>query len=76
MKHMTRSYPPENAMLRPHKESTLEKKQRQRQDHNPPLELAVGGKGEMLNKKANERMRRKEALSKAMNKYHDPDIVG
>jgi hypothetical protein len=73
MKHMTRSYPPENAMLRPHKESTLEKQQKKRQDHNPPLELDVSN---ILNKKANERMKRKEALSKAMNKYHDPDIVG
>ena len=73
MKHMTRSYPPENAMLRAHKESTLEKQQRERQDHNPLLELEDSG---ILNKKANERMKRKEALSKAMNKYHDPDIVG
>ena len=73
MKHMTRSYPPENAMLRPHKESTLEKQQKKRQDHNPPLELDDSG---ILNKKSNERMKRKEALSKAMNKYHDPDIVG
>jgi hypothetical protein len=73
MKHMTRSYPPENAMLRPHKESTLEKQQKKRQDHNPPLELDDSG---ILNKKENARMRRKEALSKAMNKYHDPDIVG
>ena len=73
MKHMTRSYPPKNAMLRPHKESTLEKQQKQRQDHNPPLELDDSN---ILNKKANERMKRKEALSKAMNKYHDPDIVG
>ena len=70
---MTRSYPPENAMLRPHKESTLEKQQKKRQDHNPPLELDDSN---ILNKKANERMKRKEALSKAMNKYHDPDIVG
>jgi len=73
MKHMTRSYPPENAMLRNHKESTLEKQQRQRQEKNPPLELDDNG---ILNKKANERMKRKEALSKAMNKYHDPDYVG
>ena len=73
MKHMTRSYPPENAMLRPHKESTLERQQKKRQDHNPPLELEDSG---ILNKKANERMKRKEALSKAMNKYHDVDIVG
>jgi hypothetical protein len=73
MKHMTRSYPPENAMLRAHKESTLEKQQKKRQEHNPPLELEDSG---ILNKKANQRMKRKEALSKAMNKYHDPDIVG
>jgi hypothetical protein len=73
MKHMSRKYKPEDAMLRPHKESTLEKQQRQRQEHNPPLELEDSG---ILNKKANERMKRKEALSKAMNKYHDPDIVG
>ena len=73
MKHMTRNYPSENAMLRPHKESTLEKQQKKRQDHNPPLELEDSG---ILNKKSNERMKRKEALSKAMNKYHDEDIVG
>jgi hypothetical protein len=73
MKHMTRSYPPENAMLREHKESTLEKQQKKRQEHNPPLELDDSN---ILFKKANQRMKRKEALSKAMNKYHDPDIVG
>ena len=76
MEKMTRTYKKEDAILRNHKESTLEKQQKKRQDHNPPLELAEGGKGEMLNKKENARMRRKEALSKAMNKYHDPDIVG
>jgi hypothetical protein len=73
MKHMTRSYPPENAMLRAHKDSTLEKQQKMRQEKNPPLELEDNG---ILNKKANERMKRKEALSKAMNRLHDPDIVG
>jgi hypothetical protein len=73
MKHMTRSYPPENAMLRAHKDSTLEKQQKNRQEKNPPLELEDNG---ILNKKANERMKRKEALSKAMNRLHDPDIVG
>jgi len=73
MKHMTRSYPPENAMLRAHKESTLEKQQKKRQEKNPPLELEDNG---ILNKKANERMKRKQALSKAMNRLHDPDIVG
>ena len=70
---MTKSYPPENAMLRPHKESTLEKQQRQRQDKNPPLEL---DDSTLLNKRANQRMKRKQALMDAMNKNHDPDIVG
>jgi hypothetical protein len=73
MENMTRTYKKENAILRDHKESTLEKQQKKRQEHNPPLELDDSG---ILNKKANERMKRKEALSKAMNKYHDPDIVG
>ena len=73
MQYMTKSYPKGNAMLRPHKESTLEKQQKKRQDHNPPLELEDSG---ILNKKSNERMKRKEALSKAMNRLHDPDIVG
>jgi hypothetical protein len=73
MKHMSRYYKPEDAMLRPHKETTLEKQQKKRQDHNPPLEL---DDSILLNRKANERMKRKEALSKAMNKYHDVDIVG
>jgi len=73
MEHMSRKYKKEDAMLRPHKESTLEKQLKKRQDHNPPLELEDSG---ILNKKANQRMKRKEALSKAMNKYHDVDIVG
>jgi len=73
MKHMTRTYKKEDAMLRPEHQSTLEKQQKKRQDHNPPLELDDSN---ILNRKANERMRRKEALSKAMNKYHDVDIVG
>ena len=67
------TYKKEDAMLRQHKESTLEKQQKKRQEHNPPLELEDSG---ILNKKENARMKRKEALSKAMNKYHDPDIVG
>jgi hypothetical protein len=73
MKHMTRSYPPENAMLREHKETTLEKQQKKRQDKNPPLEL---DESNILFKKANQRMKRKQALMDAMNKNHDPDIVG
>ena len=73
MEHMNRKYKKEDAMLRPHKESTLEKQQRQRQEHNPPLEL---DDSTILNRKSNERMRRKQALMDAMNKNHDPDIVG
>jgi hypothetical protein len=73
MEHMSRKYKKEDAMLRPEHQSTLEKQQKKRQEHNPPLEL---DDSILLNKKANERMKRKEALSKAMNKYHDPDIVG
>ena len=73
MKHMSRKYKQEDAMLRLHKETTLEKQQKKRQEKNPPLELEDNG---ILNKKANERMKRKEALSKAMNRLHDPDIVG
>ena len=73
MEKMTRTYKKEDAMLRAHKESTLEKQQKKRQDHNPPLELDDNG---ILNKKSNERMRRKQALMDAMNKNHDPDIVG
>jgi hypothetical protein len=74
MKHMTRSYPPENAMLRPHVESTLEKQEKKR-NKPKPQELAVGGKGETLNAKENARMRRKQALHDAMNKVYDPDIA-
>jgi hypothetical protein len=72
MKHMSKSYPPENAMLREHKESTLEKQQKQRKEKKLPLELEDNG---ILNKKANERMKRKQALMDAMNKNHDPDFV-
>jgi len=74
MKHMSRYYKPEDAMLRPHKESTLEKNEKAR-NQPKPQELAVGGKGNILNKKNNERMKRKAALLDAMNKIHDPDIA-
>jgi len=74
MKHMSRYYKPEDAMLRPHKESTLEKNEKAR-NQSKPQELAVGGKGDILNKKNNERMKRKAALLDAMNKIHDPDIA-
>ena len=75
MKHMTRSYPPENAMLRPHKESTLEKQQKKRQDKKKPPKLNVNSKDDIINKKINERLKRKEMLASAMNKLHDADIA-
>ena len=74
MKKMSRSYKKEDAMLRPEHESTLEKQQKERMKPKPQ-ELAVGGKGDILNKKTNERMKRKAALLSAMNKIHDPDIA-
>jgi hypothetical protein len=73
MEHMSRKYKKEDALLRKEHTSTLEKQQKKRQDKNPPLELDDNN---ILNKKANQRMKRKEALSKAMNRLHDPDIVG
>jgi hypothetical protein len=74
MKHMSRTYKKEDAMLRPEHESTLEKNQKERMKPKSQ-ELAVGGKGDILNKKTNERMKRKAALLDAMNKIHDPDIA-
>jgi len=74
MKHYSRSYKKEDAMLRPEHESTLEKQVKERMKPKPQ-ELAVGGKGDILNKKTNERMKRKEVLLAAMNKIHDPDIA-
>ena len=74
MKHMSRSYKKEDAMLRPEHESTLEKQEVKR-NKPKPQELAVGGKGEMLNPLINKRMKRKAALLSAMNKIHDPDIA-
>lgn len=74
MKHMSRSYKKEDAMLRPEHESTLEKQEKAR-NKPKPQELAVGGKGEMLNSLNNKRMARKKALLDAMNQIHDPDIA-
>ena len=75
MKHMSRTYKKEDAMLRPEHESTLDKQQRMRQEKKKPPFLAEGGKGEMLMAKENARMKRKQALADAMNKIHDPDIA-
>jgi hypothetical protein len=74
MTPMSRSYKKEDAMLRPEHESTLEKQVKERMKPKPQ-ELAIGGKGDILNKKTNERMKRKVALLAAMNKIHDPDIA-
>ena len=74
MEKMIRTYKKEDAILRNHKESTLEKQQKKRQDHNPPLEENVGSDTDILNKKINQRLKRKEKLAKAMNKLHDADI--
>jgi len=75
MKHMSRSYPPEDAMLRPHKESTLERQQKMRQDKKKPPELNVNSKDDIINKKINERLKRKAMLAKMMNKLYDADIA-
>ena len=74
MKHMTRTYKKEDAMLRPEHESTLEKNQAKR-NKPKPQELEVESKYDILDKKANQRMKRKQALHEAMNKLHDPDIA-
>jgi hypothetical protein len=76
MKHMTRSYKPENAMLRKHKESPFEKQQTKRQQETAPTELNVNSSSDIINKKINQRLKRKQALAAAMNKLHDTDIVG
>lgn len=74
MKHMTRYYKPEDAMLRPHKESTLEKQEKKRNKPRPQ-ELAEGGEGDILNRKNNERLKRKQMLMAELNKIHDADIA-
>lgn len=45
-----------------------------RKDKKKPEET-VDSKDDILNKKINERLRRKAALAKAMNKIHDADIA-
>jgi hypothetical protein len=75
MKHMSRAYKPEDAMLRPAKESTLERQEKMRQDKKKPPELNVNSKDDIINKKINERLKRKAMLASAMNKLHDADIA-
>jgi hypothetical protein len=38
-------------------------------------ELNVNSKDDIINKKINERMKRKEKLMEELNKIHDPDIA-
>ena len=74
MKHMSRYFKPENALLREHKESTLEKQEKKR-NQPKPQELEVDSEYDILDKKINHRMKRKAMLHAAMNKIHDPDIA-
>ena len=74
MKHMSRKYKPEGAMLRPEHESTLEKQEKAR-NKPKPQELEVDSKYDILDKMTNQRMKRKAMLHAAMNKIHDPDIA-
>ena len=45
-----------------------------RKDNKKPEET-VDSKDDIINKKINERLKRKQALHEAMNKLHDPDIA-
>jgi hypothetical protein len=49
--------------------------QAKRQNKKKPPELEVDSEYDILDKKINQRMKRKEALHAAMNKIHDPDIA-
>lgn len=64
---MTRTYKKEDAMLRPEHESTLEKQQKARNKPKSPY-LEVSGKGDILNRKINERVKRRDAIEREMNK--------
>jgi hypothetical protein len=74
MKHMSRTYKKEDAMLRPEHESTLEKQEMAR-NKPKPQELNVANKYNELQNLENKRMARKKALLDAMNQIHDPDIA-
>jgi len=73
MEHMNRSFPKGNNLLREHKETTLEKNQKKRQEKKTPTELNVASKDNLLQIAENKRMARKKALMDAMNKIHDMD---
>ena len=74
MKHMKHTYKPENALLREHKESTFEKQLNKRQHEKAPIKLNVNSSSDIINKKINQRLKRKQTLAAAMNKLHDTDI--
>jgi hypothetical protein len=46
-----------------------------RQDKKKPPELNVNSKDDIINKKINERLKRKAMLAKMMNKLYDADIA-
>ena len=75
MEHMNKKFPKGNDLLRPHKESTLEKQEAKRANKKAPTELNVANKYNVLQSLENKRMRRKQAIHDAMNKIHDPDIA-
>lgn len=75
MKHMDKKFPKGNELLREHTESTLEKNQKKRQMKKNPPELEVNSPEDIINKRINERLKRKQMLADAMNKIHDPDIA-
>lgn len=74
MKHYSRSYKKEDAMLRPEHESTLEKAQAKRQKHNPPKEMNVGSPTDIINKKINERLNRKFTITKEYEKWANTQL--
>ncbi len=74
MEHMNRNFKPGDNLLRPHKRSTLEKQEAKRNKPRPQ-ELEVDSEYDILDKKANQRMKRKAMLHAAMNKIHDLDIA-
>lgn len=73
MEHMNKKFPKGNDLLREHKESTLEKAEAKRQAKKIPTELEVNSKDDIINKKINQRLKRKQMIMDEMNKIHDPD---
>lgn len=70
---MNKKFPKGNNLLREHKESTLEKAQAKRDAKKNPLEVEVNSKDDIINKRINQRLKRKQMIHDAMNKIKDPD---